>query len=736
MSSKHRFGAFLCRRAPLYDLSPIRRQQGNCLPIPGRSCYNQPMSNCHPLRSALLLLLALLIPRPSLAAGEPVLHHDVQLELHLDTQSLSVSDRITLVDRSRGWPQAWSLAPQSRVAAVSADGIPQPFLFDRGRLTLPRLPQATETISIAYRAGFADPLPENTVGIEDPSYGVTATIGTTGAYLSGAADWLPAVAGYRAVHRIEATGPSGLLVVSNGRLDELRQTNSGTTTVWENRIAQERLTLAAGFLQLTRSDLDDIQILVLLSRDNAHLAPRYLEACRDYLDFYRRLFGPYPYAKFAVVENFFPTGYGLPGWTLLGSTVVRLPFILTSSLPHEIAHAWWGNAVGIDYTSGNWGEGLATYVADYLVKERDDPEEAREYRLKILREYRTLTAAGGDFPLRDFRRRTSKTEQAVGYGKAAMVFHMLRRDLGDELFWQSLRGLATDFNGRTASWDDLRRQFETVSGRDLTRFFEQWLDRPGAPRLKLAKVAVRQTGQGWLVEGTIEQSEPFWRLQLPLRLRTAVGEQTEIVPVDGTTSRFSLHSEQRPLRLDADPDSHLLRSLDDSEIPPTINRMRAAKNPLVVLAGGAGRDLYAASADLLRGLHWQRAPVIEEQELSREQLVSSDFLFFGWPKRSLASLTLPAGLEVSSGSFRLQENLFDSAGDALFVVLDKADGAVGAVGILQAHSPRAAADVARRISHYGRYSFLAFTNGQNRVKGTWPAEQTPLSHIFSTGSDP
>ncbi|MDT8440966.1 MAG: M1 family aminopeptidase [Desulfuromonadales bacterium] len=694
------------------------------------------MPNRRHLRSLLLLLLGgLLLPGLSLAASEPSLHHDLQIELDLNRQSIRVSDRMTLLDRTRAWPHAWSLAPQSRIDSVKADGRERPFLFERGRLTLPGLPTETRTISIAYRARFADPLPENTVGIEDPSYGITATIGSVGAYLSGAADWLPTAAGYPASHRISATGPAGLVTVSNGKLIDLQQSDNGTTTVWESRIPQQRLTLAAGFYQLTRDNLDDIQILVLLSGDNAHLAPRYLKACRDYLDLYRQLFGPYPYGKFAVVENFFPTGYGLPGWTLLGSSVVRLPFILTSSLPHEIAHAWWGNAVGIDYASGNWGEGLATYVADYLLKERSDPDEAREYRLKILREYRTLTASGGDFPLRDFRRRMSKTEQAVGYGKAAMVFHMLRRDLGDELFWQGLRGLAADFHGRTASWDDLRRQFAAVSGRNLDHFFRQWLDQTGAPHLRLGEVTVSRSGAGWRVAGVIEQTGPLWQLELPLRLRTTGGEQTVLLAIDDETTRFDLQSEQRPLRLDADPDSHLLRSLDDSEIPPTVNRLRAAGKPLVVTVGEHGRALYAASSDLLRGLHWQRAPVVSEAQLSDEQLAGNDLLFFGWPEKSLPAFALPAGLDVKAGHFRLHGEDFATADDALFVVLDKENGS-GAVGILQAHSPRAAADVARRISHYGRYSYLAFRNGNNRLKGSWRADQTPLSRTFESGIEP
>ena len=85
---------------------------------------------------------------------------------------------------------------------------------------------------------------------------------------------------------------------------------------------------------------------------NQDLAPAYLDAVIRYLKLYSELFGPYPFPKFAVVENFFPTGYGFPSYTLLGSTILRLPFILSTSLGHEIAHCWWGNGVQVDYESG------------------------------------------------------------------------------------------------------------------------------------------------------------------------------------------------------------------------------------------------------------------------------------------------------------------------------------------------------------------------------------------------
>lgn len=85
---------------------------------------------------------------------------------------------------------------------------------------------------------------------------------------------------------------------------------------------------------------------------------------------YRKLIGPYPYWKFALIENFWETGYGMPSFTLLGPQVIRFPFILHSSYPHELLHNWWGNSVYVDFKKGNWCEGLTAYLADHLIQEQ------------------------------------------------------------------------------------------------------------------------------------------------------------------------------------------------------------------------------------------------------------------------------------------------------------------------------------------------------------------------------
>ena len=102
---------------------------------------------------------------------------------------------------------------------------------------------------------------------------------------------------------------------------------------------------------------------------------------------YRGLIGPYPYGKFALVENFWETGYGMP--SLHAARARRSSASRSSSrssYPHEILHNWWGNSVFVDYESGNWCEGLTAYLADHLIQEQRG--QGDEYRRDTLQKYR------------------------------------------------------------------------------------------------------------------------------------------------------------------------------------------------------------------------------------------------------------------------------------------------------------------------------------------------------------
>jgi len=660
------------------------------------------------------------------------------LNVHIDPAGQSLEGTATLLFTQDILPANLRLAPQAVILSIESAGKPLRYTFRNGLLNIDWLKDNTpQEVTIRYRATFADSLPSETTGIEDPSFGVRATISPAGTYLAAGVAWFPQIEGEASLHQVTVNAPPGIIAVTAGSFRGTRNNDQSTISEWHNDYPLEGLALAAGRFVIASEELDDIQLLTFLTRDNADLAPGYLSAMRRHLAYYRERLGPYPFSKFAVVENFLPTGYGMPSWTLLGKSVVRLPFLLDTSLPHEIVHSWWGNAVEVDHDRGNWAEGLATYLADYLLKERDNPQEALEYRRKLLRDYAALVTPDHDFPLTAFTGRMSKIDQAIGYGKGAMVFHQLRREVGDDRFWQALHIMATEGKGRTLDWQGIETVFSKVAGRELRWFFRQWLERRGAPRLTIDAVQATRSSRGWNISGIIRQEGEPYRLDLPIELSLATGEQINTnVRLSGSRTPFTLQASGQPLRLEADPQSHVFRYLHPREVPATINDLLYASRPLVIVADGQSH-LIAALDGLIKGLQWRAPDFVNEAEVTAEILKNRDLLLLGWPKRSDLRPTLPPGIEIgASTSPSWQITPAGQSGDVLFIILSRRGSGTWAKALLLAKGDRELGSVASKISHYGRYSQLTFESGRNLSKTTREPAASPLRISLGRESEP
>ncbi|GIT21643.1 MAG: hypothetical protein CM1200mP40_13250 [Gammaproteobacteria bacterium] len=235
-------------------------------------------------------------------------------------------------------------------------------------------------------------------------------IGEQGVYLNYGSAWFPIFGGQLVTFDMEvqfADTASTWKAVSQGD----RFGDSG----WSSADPMEEIYLIAASFTEYSVQADDVEVLAYLRTPDSNLATKYMDATERYLKLYEPLLGDYPYSKFALVENFWETGYGMPSFTLLGEQVIRFPFILESSYPHEILHNWWGNGVYPDYESGNWSEGLTAYLADHLFREMSG--SGSQYRKDMLSRYKNYVAEETDFPLARFTSRNSAATQAVGMAR-------------------------------------------------------------------------------------------------------------------------------------------------------------------------------------------------------------------------------------------------------------------------------------------------------------------------------
>jgi hypothetical protein len=677
------------------------------------------------LMGVLLVLLA--FATVSQATGLHV-HHNLQIELYPAANKLIGIDAISIKPDAAAILE-FHISERVTQLKVAVNNKPRDFNFENGRIKLPLEPQeqsADLLVTITYAGIFDDPVPVRPVNADNPGYGVTGTISEKGSFLLAGAGWYPELAGGQATYRLKVTAPAGLIAVTAGRSLGHKTNQGKTESNWEVDYPVEGLSLSVARYVVTEKSLGKVTAATYLLPHNQDLAQSYLEATAGYVALYSDLFGPYPFQKFAVVENFFPTGFGFPSYTLMGGRVLRLPFIIHTSLGHEIAHCWWGNGVYVDYAKGNWSEALTTYVADYLFKEMISKQAALDYRRQWLRNFATLVRPDNDFPLDRFTHRYNPVSKAIGYDKGAMVFHMIRRKLGEEAFWNALRDVYRDRLFQKTSWSDLQQAFETRGQHSLEEFFDQWIHRKNAPQLFMDNVQLDPSAGKWKVSGQIIQKDPRYTISLNLALETGSEKINREIEITAEKTAFEMTSNERPRKLSADPDFDTMRLLYASEIPPAVNNIKGSPAIKIVLSDLLQPDIKKTAETLALALGLKKYQFISEREVSRNQLAENDFLLIGQPKQRTLLPQMPEQISILPGSFTLNNALYNESSDAFFGVFHHPfnDNHIAAL-FIPSSNPYADM-VARKITHYGKYSYLAFQSGKNMAKGIWSVEKSPL----------
>jgi hypothetical protein len=289
------------------------------------------------------------------------------------------------------------------------------------------------------------------------------------------------------------------------------------------------------------------------------------------LQFYASLMGDAPYTSAAVVliesdlpgghsPGFFaaintPTAFATPNWRGDPASFDNFPQFF---LAHELAHQWWGQAIGWKNYHEQWiSEGFAQYFAAlYAQRSRGDRVFA-----DMLRQFRRWSLSESDQgPVHlgsrlGLVKRDPRVFRALVYNKGAAVLHMLRRLLGDEVFFKGLRRFYMDRRYQKAGTEDFERAMEAESGRVLDRFFERWIYGSGIPRVRYGtqiaekQVVVRfeQTGdQVFDIPVTVTISYADGRTVTVVVPVTDL-EVERTIPTDGAVRRIQVNQDSAAL---------------------------------------------------------------------------------------------------------------------------------------------------------------------------------------------
>ncbi|HOJ21501.1 MAG TPA: M1 family aminopeptidase [Armatimonadota bacterium] len=483
---------------------------------------------------------------PSHRAG-PVRIVDYALDLSLfpDRHSLSARAEFTVVARMPIDRIELALSPEFRVHALHVNGAPVTFLHTNDLVSFPYRLREGKAATLAVRYSRRVSVPLLRAGdLIDPR----------GIYLRPESRWYPSVGelDFHAPLRLSARVPRGMTVVSSGQLVRKSVEASTVTFHWESIVPVRMICLAAGRYAHSRNADGPVAIETFLHPNHASRARAYQETVQRIVRFYASRFGAYPYPKLTIAEiPVFPGGYGSTALLLLTEKSFAEKEIPTHFLAHEIAHQWWGNHVAPQGLGAGWlSEAFAEYSAVLYQEHAGGPKALQEALAGLEARYQTRLREGTEEAIAE----TDPYDQSGAYEgtvyyKGAYVLHSLRCLIGEEQFRRLLRLFAERYGAGTARIADFEALAGEVHGKPLTWFFDQWLRRPGAPRLR---VAVAKEGPPAVL--TVVQEGAPYRGEMQLLVTDGAGKTRHTLHLDGSLTRVKIPVRGTITRVEIDPD--------------------------------------------------------------------------------------------------------------------------------------------------------------------------------------
>ncbi|HQR41140.1 MAG TPA: M1 family aminopeptidase, partial [Gemmatales bacterium] len=335
--------------------------------------------------------------------------------------------------------------------------------------------------------------------------------------------WIPCVdePNQRQTTQVVATVPAA---ISNGRLLSRKENSDNTVTFdWyqDKPHSSYLITLVVGQFDMVQVDWNGMPVMYYVPKGRkAEAMPTYGKT-PEMLTFFSSRFGiPYPWDKYAQLSCYqFGGGMENTSATTMGDGILKDQRSLLDGnsewiVAHELAHQWWGDLVTCRDWSHTWlNEGFASY-AECLWDEHSLGKDG--YAMNVYQKLNSAIPAGKARPVMD-RRYPNPDSMFDGrsYPKGAFVLHMLRNRLGDEAFFQGIRDYGTTFKFQTVETADFRRSLERTTGRDLERFFYDWLERSGNPELEVTTDFKTDTRQVTIVAKQTQTIDPF---HFPLKI--------------------------------------------------------------------------------------------------------------------------------------------------------------------------------------------------------------------------
>jgi aminopeptidase N len=412
---------------------------------------------------------------------------------------------------------------------------------------------------------------------ESPVEGLkVASIGDPISYLLYAGRWFP-MTGYltdRFTAEIHVQIPAGYRVVGSGSTGAPRPGSGGLQEYNFNWTRPSFPgTIIAGKFNEPVAVAGSPNVRVYLTDAHKQSGPEYAQTATKEFDFFSETFGDPATRLLNVVElpdDTLPAYWAPEIAAIAGARIAdRNNYRL---LANTVAHQWWGCMVSPLTLNDAWiTNGMSRY-GELMYVEKVAGQTALEAAVTDISAgalaYDTipLTSAGRLDPF-------SPQFQSMTLEKGAMVFHMLRWEIGDDNFQKTLRAIITQYGDKPIRTRDVEKVAEEQSQQQLTAFFAQWLDGTGAPQF-VDKYTVYRLGnnKGFRTIGEIGQDLDLFNMPVELRIETEGKTENKRVDVVGTQSEYVVDTFGRPRHIAIDPENWVLKNTSDLQVRVSILR--------------------------------------------------------------------------------------------------------------------------------------------------------------------
>ena len=308
-----------------------------------------------------------------------------------------------------------------------------------------------------------------------------------------------------------------------------------------------------------------ITLAIDANRRQADRARAIVSTAAEILQLYASIIGELPYdaLTIAMVEDERPGGHSPGYFVVLNNPLPVMPWLPRQDpaafnnfpefyIAHEIAHQWWGQAIGWKNYHEQWlSEGFAQYFAALYAKQSRGDSAFRDIMRHMRRWAMDQSDQGGVYL--GYRlghiKGDSRVFRAIVYNKGAAVLHMLRQWMGDEAFFRGLQRYYRENRYKKAGTADFERAMTAAAGFSLERFFERWIYASGLPRVRYSTTV---EGQELVVR--FEQIGDVYDIPVTVSIATNEGSRDEVVAITDRVveKRFPLSGSLRSVSINDD----------------------------------------------------------------------------------------------------------------------------------------------------------------------------------------